>query len=409
MSREKVLKILYNGSHVNKHSSKAVPQGGPSRFASTFRKYFLNQKDFSLCPLLFTHEDGAEPHLETSGKGNNLFFELKYEKELTRSIYNKKFTRGTLIKYLKPFIEEINKLILDEKPDVVFLNGFGMTNWILLYVAHKNSIPIVMQHAGIWKKEIRNSFNAFSPSVRKIFYDFERDTVRWCDYHIFLNKFSKNKFIELYKSTWTKNKKAKIIELPIGTKTIKKISKSKAYKNGDELNIGVVARWDSIKNHSAVLRLAKSKYKPKEWKINVVTKIPFISGFAKEYIKYVNIVPPMQPNKLEKFYDEMNIVLLMSRFDVSPTVVAESMLAGTPIVISDRVGWQDEFMSCGLEDHIVSTKISGKRLVNVINRVMLKRLDNERKYALLRSFINKNHSPSAVMKKYSEVFKLAVK
>ncbi|MHB1330352.1 MAG: glycosyltransferase family 4 protein [Minisyncoccota bacterium] len=409
MSRKEVVKILYNGSHTNKNTKDLVPQGGPSRFARTFRNYFLKNKDFYLCPILFTHEDGSEPYLKRSGVGENVFNELVFDRDIIRSTYKKSFTRSSLVEYLKPFISKLSIFIEKENPDIVFLNGFSLTNWILLYVAHKHSIPVVIQHAGIWKKEIWRSRNAFSPSTRKILYDFERDTVRWCKHHIFLNNFSKKVFVDLYKNTWIKNKKSSIIPLPIDLPEKRFVRKDVVHKTPDHLMIGGVARWDSIKNHSAILRLASSKSLPEFWQIHVVTRIPYMSDFAKKYVKYVEVHPPVQPKDLEKFYEKMDIIFLPSNFDVSPTVVAESILAGTPVIISDQVGWQDEFVRCGLSDHIVPTRISGKKLINVINKVMLKRKVSNWKYALLQKFIRRNHKPSLVMNKYQQVFKLFVK
>jgi len=399
------IKILYNESHTN-YNKKLKPQGGPSRFASGFREFFLKQEKFSLCPILFSHGDNCKPKIKKTSTKDGIFNELVYEKKIITSIYKESITKSALIKYLKPFLDELNAFIIEEKPDIVFLNGFNLSNWMLMYSAHKIGVPIVIQHAGIWKKEVRSSKISFSPAMKKIFYDMERDTVRWCNNHIFLNNFSKEIFSDLYKGVWNRKKQFEIIPLPIESK-IFPFRKPKLYNDESGLDIGVVARWDGIKNHKAILRLANTISKEQKWKIHTVTNIPRTTSeieLAKKYTAKVNICAPMSPERLTDFYRSMDLVLMLSNFDVSPTVVAESILAGTPVIISDKVGWQDEFVTVDLSDYIVSNNVSGKKLRNVVNQLMLNQEININKYRNLQSYIEKAHNPVNVFRKYTSVF-----
>jgi glycosyltransferase involved in cell wall biosynthesis len=400
--KKKTIKILYNESHSNK-DTKVIAQGGPSRFAYSFRKYFLSQKGFTLYPLLFTHQDRTKPFIRSVPIGKSNFYELVYDRSLL-SLNKKEFTKKSLIQYLKPFIQELQEFIRTENPDVVLLNGFSITNWILLYASHLCGVPVVIQHAGIWKKEITVGKDAFSPSMRSIFYDMEKDTVRWCKHHIFLNTFSKDVFMDLYLETRKKDFSSSIVPLSIDASAVKTKKVAKTYDKKDPLNIGVVARWDNIKNHSAILRLAMSHNKPSNWQIHVVTRVPFLSDFAKKYVKHVKICSPMSPEKLKDFYRAMDVVILPSHFDVSPTVVAESILIGTPVIISDRVGWCDEFVRFGLADNIVPREISGQKLINVIYKVMSEHKTKAKKYALFREYIQKTHRTSSVLAGYKKIF-----
>jgi len=404
------IKVLYNESHTN-YNKKFKPQGGPSRFASGFREFFLFQEKFSLCPILFSHGDNCKPKIKKTSTKNGIFSELVYDKKIITSVYKENITKSALIKYLKPFLDELNTFIIKEKPDVVFLNGFSLSNWMLMYSAHKIGVPIVIQHAGIWKKEVRRTKVSFSPEMKRIFYDMERDTVRWCSNHIFLNNFSKEIFSDLYKGVWNRKKQFEIIPLPIESK-IFPFKKPKVYNDESDLDIGVVARWDGIKNHRAILRLANAISKEQKWKIHTVTNISPITSeieLAKKYTAKVNICAPMSPEKLTDFYRSMDLILMLSNFDVSPTVVAESVLAGTPVIISDQVGWKDKFVTLELSDHIVSNNVSGKKLKNVIDQLMSKQEVNINKYKNLQDYIEKNHNPVKVFRKYASVFSLISK
>jgi glycosyltransferase involved in cell wall biosynthesis len=361
----------------------------------------LTKKEFNLIPVLFSHKDGTkEPYIRTTALDSKKFFELVYDRGAINSLHKKDITKRWLVEYLTPWIIQIEKLFNTTKPDIVFLNGFGLTNWMLLYVAHSKNVPVVIQHAGIWKKEIQRVTEAFSPAIRKIFYDLERDTARWCSMHVFLNTYSKEVFMNAYKKGLRKKIPAVVIPLPI---SIAGTPKNKKNESG-KVSIGAVARWDGIKNHTAILRLASSKFLPQNWSIHTVTRIPKPSDFSKKYTKVVTIHEPMSPAKLTDFYASMDVTLLLSHFDVSPTVIAESFAAGTPVIISEKVGWQNEYKACGLEDHIVPTTVGGKTLVGVIKHVLLHQSKNISKYKNFSKYVRLTHSPKKVFGDYVSLF-----
>jgi len=395
------INILYNETHSNLHVKTLNPQGGPSRFSQSFRDYFLAKKEFNLIPVLFSHEDGNKaPYIRTTTIDSKYFFELVYDRAAINLIQKKDISRQRFVSYLAPWIKGIEDLFDTSKPDLVFLNGFGPTNWVLMYVAHSKNVPVVIQHAGIWKKEVRRVKKAFSQAIRKIFYDLERDTARWAAMHIFLNTYSKEVFMGAYKKSVRKIIPSVVIPLPISIATPPERKK----EENTEVSIGVVARWDSIKNHTAILRLASSKFLPTNWSVHAVTRISKPSVFSKKYTKQVAIHEPMSPALLMNFYTSMNVTLLLSHFDVSPTVIAESFAAGTPVIISDKVGWQDEYKACGLEDHIVPTTVGGKTLVSVIKKVLLRQSENTVKYKKFSKHIAQTHSPKKVFDDYSSLF-----
>lgn len=403
---KKPLKILYNEYHASIPSKNLSPQGGPLRFAQNFREFFLNGGSYELCPVIFSYANkSVEPFLRTTKTTNGIFTEVVYDSQFVRSSYKMDLTKKQLIEYFAPILQKLEEVFDTQQPDVVFLNGFSLSNWWLLYVAHKKKVPVVIQHAGIWKKEIMRSKDTFSATLRKTFYDMERDTINWCASHIFLNEFSRDVFINLYKIKKTSLFSSVVIPLPISLPVVSKTKKDTNYDETSRIAIGMVARWDSIKNHSAMLRLATSSNKPARWHMNtVVSQSASKSEFAKQYRKNVGIVEPMSPEKLTQFYESMDIVILPSNFDVSPTVAAESLLVGVPVIISDQVGWVDAFIKHGLKDHIVAPKISGTAFVDRIKTVLGDYKNNSKKYTALVSQIRKDHAPTTVFKQYATLF-----
>jgi glycosyltransferase involved in cell wall biosynthesis len=128
-----------------------------------------------------------------------------------------------------------------------------------------------------------------------------------------------------------------------------------------KIKIGIVARWDPIKNHEAVLQLAKEVEKQGlPWEFYSVTTIhkgyPWYKDMEQEYPKYIKVLQPMVPAQLKKFYQDMDILILPSRFDVSPTVVMEAMMQHRTTLISSSVGLVDVYRDCGASDLVVNFK-----------------------------------------------------
>lgn len=401
---KKPLNILFNDTINSIKSRKEVAQGGPSRFSQNFHNFFLNKEQFILNPLIVSSKKEVpfDTHFKEIRTKDIIFNKVQFNNKIIWNALNKPITKTGFIRKIKPLIDAVSDVFDLKSPDIVFLNGFSLYNWIIMYVAKNKGVPVIIQHAGIWKKEIAIKKDRIPQFLRKIYYDMERDTIKYCDQHIFLNEFSRDEFLRIYN---TKTLNNIIVPLPIPIITRRKTKNIKDISFSDHIKIGCVARWDEIKNHSAVLRLTSSPNKPKEWSVHTVVNIPNLNyKFVQKYIKFIQIQEPMNPEKLVDFYQSMDVVILPSHFDVSPTVVAESITSGTPVIISNMVGWQDEFIKNDLQDHIINTKSSGRKIVNSIKNLIQNIEDNKKKYKNLEKMIKKIHNPDNVFNKYAEIF-----
>lgn len=399
-------RVMFNDAHANFPKNNQIPQGGPSSFASKFSKYFNTQKDIELISMLFSHNQKDDAIFTRKNVYDRDYYELVYPRDKFIESYKIKTTKKEYLDFLEPWIKKMEEVLIESKANLVFLNGFSLTNWIMMEASYRLKIPSIIQHAGLWKKEIITSDGYFSPSISKIFSSFEKETYKKTSHQIFLNEFSKKEFFDIHN---LKNNKQEIsiIPLPIEIKTKKKIEIKKQAK---QITIGVVSRWDRIKNHGAIYRLAKYiENKKLPFKINVVANIQRETPFINKYKKIVNIVSPMQPVELKKFYDKQDIVIIPSRFDVSPTVLMEALLQGKPVLISNNVGWVSDFKKFNLKNLIFDYRASGENIYKKIEIL----LDNNQKYIKeFKKFQNKiinKHNTENVFTEYYKLFKKIIK
>ena len=400
------IRVIFNDAHANLPSSLYIPQGGVSSFARKFTNYF-DKKDanIELVSLLFSHNSHDNKIYTKETVGDHKYYELYYPREKIINSYKRKYTKKEYIKFLKPWLKQVNDIFERTQPDVVFLNGFSLSNWLILEIAHRRKVPVCVQHAGIWKKELNISQKHFSTSMRKIFSSLEKEIYQKASSMIFLNEFSQNIFLSIHNIKIKKGDtvKTSIIPLPIDIKSFKKIHLpvKKHY------NIGVVARWDGVKNHDATLRLAKYVRKN-----NLPISIKVVTGwgsnkiteYKKEYVKFVDIVNPMSPEKLKGFYKSQDIIMIPSRFDVSPTVLMESIAEGKPIIISKNVGWISDYNKFNLNKLIIDPRASGEVIYNTIKELT----ENSKSYIqkfekLQKKIINKNNVKE-VFEEYRKIF-----
>lgn len=408
MNRTPKLRVLFNDAHCNLPSSPHIAQGGPGRFAQTFSHYMTNdRKDVELQSLLFSHNALDDTIFFRKTEDVRTYYEIVYPSELLQSSYKKHYTKKEYFAFLRPWIVELDGIFADAQPDVVFLNGFSLSNWLILNAAARKKIPVVIQHAGIWKKELDISAPHFSPSIHRIFTAMEKDCISNTALQIFLNDFSREAFFSLHKTVLTPEikKKTIVVPLPVEMPIAKKmtLAKRKHYK------IGMVARWDSIKNHAAIFRLASylKQSTSLQASVTVVTKWAekLVSDFKTQYEKVVTIVDPMPSKKLLGFYKTQDIIMIPSRFDVSPTVLMEAVLQGKPVLISTMVGWVSDYKTYKLDSLIIDPEASGESIATVLQDL----IDNKDTYLLrfkeLQQKIIKDHNLLTVYTHYYKLFK----
>lgn len=377
------MKIFSNDYEANLPKNQWPTKGGPAKFSRLLSDEFTKRGHLWVGLVAkYTGENKIDSR-HIKGVSRKSWWIINFPSTYVYDRFN------LIKKYQNPrksgveLINEIKKVLVIEKPDLVFINGNSSFVWTYLIAAHSLKIPIVVHHAGIWGIEIDLYSDFFSKAGIKVLKEQEIDFAKLSTFNIFLNETSKNYYLKnIYKIP---KEKTTIIPLPSEISTSKKLTKKTKKRN---LNVGIVARWDRIKNHRAFLEIAKlSKLNGENWMFHSVTKIPDTQvnlELKNEYKNIIKVIEPMDNKELRKFYRKMDFMLLPSIFDVSPHVVIEAASEGVPTFISKNVGYADLFKKHSLNNFIVDfskpktafKKIqenSGKKFpikfINVLNNI----------------------------------------
>lgn len=303
--------------------------------------------------------------------------------------------------WFAPQIECIREYIRRVQPDLLFLNGFSVYAWILLEAANQEGLPIVIQHAGISQVEFEQYKDLFSHVGRMGMLQMERDVVDAATRQVFLNDYSRRAFCA--RVARVPKAKAVIIPLPYQkTYTAARTVHRAKTQDPNRIVVGCVARWDRIKNHEAILHLAKEiKSQGLAWNMKCVTKIPVTAKkqrFKKAYANAIDVIPHMAPDELRNFYDSVDLMVLPSHFDVSPTVVMEAALQGKGTLISPTVGWVSEYKEAGMADWVIDFT-DPKRVISRIRKLCSKPMPTR-----FQKHIKATHAPKKVFAAYLRLF-----
>lgn len=403
------MKILTNEYLCNTPNLKKPAKGGPANFARLFFN-FLKKEDKKLewQGLIINDLDPNNKEiffktLEADSKRNIFYFSLPFL--LTEKIRKAK----KVLDYrqvLKDPLEKLTAVIKEKSPDIVFLNGFSMGNWLILEAAYKNNIPVIIQHAGIWFKELEVYKDFYSTAGVKMMKQMEKDSSIFSNEEIFLNDFSRSYFDQkVLKGKRAKKNKFTIIPLPVDFNFFKKSDTQKTKFNFDKkkFNIGLIARWDRIKNHEAVARLSvEIKKNNLPWVINSVTRIPesnINADIKKIYRENIRVIDFLSKKEIKDFCSHNDLVIIPSKFDVSPTVLLETLACQIPVAISPNVGFVDDYYKLGADDWVIDfekpqlaveslKKIKKKKLPIKLTRHLIKKHNLENVFEQYLSLIN---------------------
>lgn len=397
-----IMKILSNDYFSNIPGKKQVFSGGPKNFAGVISKH-MKGNGYAWVSVVHRYGDTGGVHAEhiVENKKHEWWVVETAETYMQNEFTNPKEYKP-LAKTGSLLVGTLEEILDREKPDLVFINGLSAFVWALLVAAAHKKIPVVVQHAGIMTFEVANYAHRFSKAGLRTLYGIEKDFARKATVNIFLNNYSK----KIFEEEVLKTKKGAALIIPLPCEAPQHIPK-KTKKTTGNVEIGVVARWDKIKNHKAILDLAEyARSQGAPWRISVVTQIPdtnIQAEFKDAYRKNIRILPPRSLQALRTFYRSMDIMLLPSTFDVSPHVVLEAAFEGVPTVISPQVGYAPFFRRNGASEFVVGFKNTAKAYNQI--SVLVKR-----NYpAILVKKIIAKHDPLRVMQQYDKCFRNVIK
>lgn len=295
---------------------------------------------------------------------------------IERAIYHSKNLKDLEREY-RPVIKIIKRILENDRPDVVFLNGTYYIPWIISIAAHELNIPIVLRYAGVYSKETENA----KPKARKFYAAIERSFQKRTDYFIFPSRLCK----EVVERDIAKKelKNSSVIPNPVY------IPKGRSLPKTVERRIAAVGRWDKIKNFQAFFKL-HTMLKKQGW----AHEASFVTGDVKKIKhipKTINRLASMTHDELMKFYASQGLIISPSLFETFGNVPMEAACLGIPVLVSEDMGCAEIFKLAGLGNMVISfsdLKKVAERVKELCGQQILPRqMNNLRKY-VDRSVIN---------------------
>lgn len=391
------MRILSNDYYSSTPNSSEKIHGGPRRFSADF-SHFARREGHEWIGLIRSNEALEGMVQEIASREGARYIGVYVPKVTLEGLRELQVTISP-DEYLREEIAALIEHIREIAPDVLFLNGFSAYSWLLYAAARACHVPIVIQHAGIMHHEVEQYADLFTDAGRAMCIEMERDTALGVSANIFLNKFSEQEFLRCLALESVPG--SVIVPLPHAGWTF---AGTKTFHEG-EIVLGAVARWDRIKNHAAILALAEEiQRQGLPWKIRVVTAIPDTPMHAQmkeSYRALIEVVPPMDRDQLLEFYRSLDIAILPSHFDVSPTVVMEALSQGVPTLISPQVGWVSEYEECDMHEWIASFDNPEKVVAKISALLSQKTPQGLEKLAV---HVEKCHNPGVIYERYMQMF-----
>lgn len=396
-----MLRILSNEYRSNLPNEPSVAHGGPATFAHTFSQYVSAQGHEWIGIVQNRHSATTTSiRKEASIQGRTYYQCYLPDSCIQVSMRGKKKQDPRIL--FNQELAAIQKFIRRVKPDVLFLNGFSLYAWLLLEAASQAGLPIIIQHAGIARIEFDLYKHLYSRAGRAMMLEMERDIVSAACTQIFLNEYSR----DIFSSVVAPVPQAQSLIIPLPYLHTYSDAGTRGATMQDphqpSVVIGCVARWDRIKNHKALLKLAQeAKRQGLNWTFKSVTQIPdsvVQVRFKNAYRKTIDVIAPMDRDALAAFYQSVNMLVLPSIFDVSPTVVMEATLIGRQTLIAPGVGWNSEYRDHGLAHWI--TDFSDPVLVVKKIQKLLKEKPSDQFLHMIRT----KHAPKTVFDAYIHAF-----
>lgn len=246
----------------------------------------------------------------------------------------------------QPLTDVFKKIIKDESPDLVLLNGTYIVPWCLFLAASSTNIPIVLHYHGILTKELSNYPKDKLSLVTDMEKVFDNDRLLYLFPSDIARKTVEDEVFghQIFKTAVLPN------PIPSHFFEINKTGKAK--------NVGYVGRWSNIKNPHFIESLATYNHqKGNAFNINIVTNTKKAKKKIPKNIKNkINFIKPMDNHKLADFYASQGALISPSFFETYGNVAQEAIASGTPALISLDMGVSETYHKFGLQDWIIDFK-----------------------------------------------------
>ena len=245
----------------------------------------------------------------------------------------------------KPVIESYKNVLISQAPDFALINGTYFLPWCLLLAAKETGVPAVIHYHGSITKETEH----WQKKQRDIFRRMEETFDAPNNIYIFPSKLA----LETVEQEVFKHKVAQYLVLPnpIPSHFFKKLDRPK----NNLAKVGIIGRWDKIKNVAFSQKLAQYNYREGgHLNYNIITDLNRNPEAKKSIKSIMRLHKPFDHREMAGFYNKMNVVISPSHFETYGNVAQESLACGTPALISPNMGVAETFRKVGLDKWIIN-------------------------------------------------------
>ena len=242
----------------------------------------------------------------------------------------------------KEVIEKYRQILVQEKPDIILLNGTYAMPWCLFLASRNLGIPIVLHYHGIVSKEAAHG----DEKSRFLFGEMEKSFDTGNILYIFPSQLAKGVVEKEVYGHAIQTAYVLPNSIPAHFFDVK--------NSGNKQNLGMVGRWSKDKNSSFAHLIGKyNMQQENNFSINVITDLAKESSVYKRIARVVTFHDPMSNKNLANFYGEMGVFLSPSHFETYGNVAQEALASNTPTLINPNMGVSETFKKLGLHDWII--------------------------------------------------------
>lgn len=260
-------------------------------------------------------------------------------------------------------IETAKKILRQESPDVLLVNGTYNTPWILAQAAKELGIPIVLRYAGVLQKEVSHK-NFF---VKKRLLAYERWLASVATTIIFPS--------EICKKTVEKEILGYSVKQSVVIPNPAVIVKNNTRRNIGRFTLAAIGRWTPIKNFQAFINLHKGLLLQKWQHRAIMVTSHWDEKFG--IPETVERIDPMSQSDLFKFYRSINLLVVTSNFETFCNVAAEAVVNGTSVLVSKNVGFSEILIKAGLKRMVIDSFDNPVKVIKAVKRLAKTRLSQK--------------------------------
>lgn len=239
-------------------------------------------------------------------------------------------------------IDILRTILKETKPDVVLLSGTYFIPWLISIAAKKENIPTVLWYAGVLSRETTKS----SIKNKKIYRAMEKSMILSAKKIIFPSEICR----EVVQNEVAKKKLRNSFVIPNPVSPV--FTDHCATEQTLDRRIAAVGRYSAIKNFNEYFQIHQELIDQK-WQHTASFVTASSACTMKKLPKTMNLIPPMTPDGLKRFYLTQGLIISPSIFETFGNVPMEAVCLGIPVLVNKTMGCAEILKQVGLGNMVI--------------------------------------------------------